>query len=312
MYWCASCGGCEESIIDLAEELLLILDKADIVFWPIAMDTKYSHVEALPDGDLAVTLINGAVRDKEQERMVRLLRRKSRLVMAHGSCAHLGGVVGLANFFSPASLIDRAYKEMPTLNDPETIPGPLSEVEGTVLELPEPLRRVAPLEQVIRVDYTIPGCPPPPNLVKDALLGALDKTLPEKGTVLAEARALCHSCPRLSSRPEKIRLKAFKRLQETTWDPEVCFLAQGLVCLGPATRGGCGARCIGANMPCRGCFGPLDNVSDQGLGSLSLLASLLDAPLEDELRDMVKRIPDLAGLLYRYNLAASTLSGRVE
>jgi F420-non-reducing hydrogenase small subunit len=107
-----------------------------------------------------------------------------------------------------------------------------------------------------------------------------------------------------------VRIKRFKRLYEKEWDPARCFLDQGLICLGPATRGGCEERCIKANMPCRGCFGPPDNVIDQGAKILSFLASFLDSKDEKELREIADSIPDPGGLYYRYSLAASILKGK--
>jgi F420-non-reducing hydrogenase small subunit len=312
LYWCSSCGGCEESVLDLAEDLLALTDLAEIVFWPIAMDAKYRDIEAVPDGQIAVTLINGAIRDDAQAQMACLLRKKSQLLMAHGSCAHLGGVVGLANFFEPEALLNRAYREMPTLDGGAShIPQIRTDIGGAILSLPTIGRRVKVLSEVVAVDYYLPGCPPPPELIKKALRGALAGTLPPRGSVLADARALCHTCPHLDSKPEKIRLKRFKRLHETLWDPQRCFLDQALICLGPVTRGGCDARCIYANMPCRGCFGPLDTVSDQGAKALSMLAALMGADDIETVTQMAAQIPDPAGLLYRYSLAVSLLKGRV-
>jgi len=37
-YWCASCGGCEEAIVDLAEGILKDVEAIDIVFWKVAPD----------------------------------------------------------------------------------------------------------------------------------------------------------------------------------------------------------------------------------------------------------------------------------
>ena len=82
---------------------------------------------------------------------------------------------------------------------------------------------------------------------------------------------------------------------------------QGIICLGPATRGGCEERCIKANFPCRGCFGPVQGVVDQGAKSLSYLASIIDVSSMEELEKIVDSIPDPAGLFYRYSLAASLL-----
>ena len=70
-YWCASCGGCEEAVIDIDEELLKVVDAVDIVFWPAALDFKRKDVEALKDGEIAVAFINGSIRLDEQEEMAR-------------------------------------------------------------------------------------------------------------------------------------------------------------------------------------------------------------------------------------------------
>ena len=81
-YWCASCGGCEESVVDLAEDILMVLDAVDIVFWPVALDFKKKDIDLMPDGYITATLINGAIRTSEQEEMASLLRKKSKVVIA--------------------------------------------------------------------------------------------------------------------------------------------------------------------------------------------------------------------------------------
>lgn len=307
-YWCASCGGCEESIVDLAEDILTVAGAVDIVFWPVAMDFKYSDVEKLKDGEITACLINGAIRTDEQERLARLLRKKSKLLIAHGSCAHLGGVVGLANFYKREDILNRAYKEVPTMKNPKGIlPQTKTRESGKELELPGFHQTVKTLDQVVDVDYYIPGCPTTPELIKNAVMAILEGKLPPKGTVLAEKKALCDSCSRKESKPDKIKLTKFKRVYETEWDPTKCFLEEGIICLGPATRGGCGERCIKANFPCRGCFGPTDNVEDQGAKFLSALASMIDSDDEEEIKRIVDTIPDVAGLFYKYSLAASIL-----
>jgi F420-non-reducing hydrogenase small subunit len=311
LYWCSSCGGCEESVIDLAEDILAVAAAADIVFWPVAMDFKYEHVAAMDNGEITVTLINGAIRTDEQEHMAELLRKKSRLLIAHGSCAHLGGVVGLANFFRREDILDRSYKQVPSVKNPD---GVLPEAErtesGRQLKLSGFHDTVRALDQVVDVDYYVPGCPPTPELVKNAITMVLEDRLPARGSVLAEKKALCDTCPKRDSRPDRLRITEFRRLFETHWDPAKCFLDQGIICLGPATRGGCGARCINANMPCRGCFGPTDNVRDQGAKSLSFVASIIDSNDDEQLEKIADSIPDPAGLFYRYSLASSMLKGK--
>jgi len=107
-------------------------------------------------------------------------------------------------------------------------------------------------------------------------------------------------------------VQAFRRPHQALIDPELCLLAQGLVCLGPATRAGCAAACPGGNMPCTGCMGPTSNVIDYGAKALSAIASVLDADDEDEIAARVAEIADPVGTFYRYSLPASLLHRRVR
>jgi F420-non-reducing hydrogenase small subunit len=312
-YWCASCGGCEESIIDLAQDILQVAGTAEIVFWPVAMDFKYADVMGIEDDEIAVTLINGSIRTDEQEHMARVLRKKSKWLMAHGSCAHLGGVVGLANLSQGADVLRRSYEEVPSVNNPEEVwPQTKTLDSGRELTLPGFHNTVRSLDQTVEVDYYIPGCPPTPELVKEAIMMVLENRLPPRGSVLADRKALCDTCPRRESRPDKVKIVELHRVHEVEWDPQRCFLDQGIICLGPATRGGCMARCIRANMPCRGCFGPTDNVMDQGAKCVSFLAAILDVTDEKELEKMAETIPDPAGLFYRYSLPSSLLKRKAS
>jgi len=312
-YWCAACGGCEEAVVDLNEDLLAVADAVEIVMWPVALDFKKKDIEALKDGEIAATFINGAVRLEEQKEMVELLRKKSGLVIAFGACAHIGGIPGLANFHNKEEIFLKAYKDSPSTDNPQGITPQLkTRINGTELTLPEFFDTVQTLDQTIPVDYYLPGCPPPPDLIAKAVNAILAGRLPEKGAVLAPAKALCDTCPRKDSKPEKISIKAIKRPHELKMDQEKCFLLQGVICCGPATRSGCGETCIRANMPCRGCFGPLDGVVDQGAKCLSMIASIMgvedeDNMKQDEVKKLVDSIADPAGTFYRFSLPSSIL-----
>jgi len=183
-------------------------------------------------------------------------------------------------------------------------------VDGYELELPSFYDTVKTLDQTIDVDYYLPGCPPPPNLVWDAIMAILEGKLPEKGAVLAPNKALCDTCPRKETKPEVLSIKEFKRVATSTPDPEECFLSQGYICLGPVTRSGCGERCIRANMPCRGCFGPLEGVVDQGAKILSAIASIIDSTNEEEIERIINTIADPLGTFYRFSLPSSLLRRR--
>lgn len=307
-YWCASCGGCEEAVIDLAEDILPIVEAVDIVFWPVAMDFKRTDVEALSDGELAVSFINGSVRSSEQYEMVGLLRAKSQLIVAFGSCAHLGGIPGLANMFDRKEMFEEIYLRLPSVNnDKRVMPAEEITVPEGKLTLPASWDTVKTLDQVTEVDYYLPGCPPPVDLIKEAVNAILSGELPPKGSVLAPDVALCEECPRRDSKPEELALKEFKRPHEIEIDPEKCLLAQGLLCLGPVTRKGCGASCVSVNMPCTGCMGPTGRVMDYGAKALSAIASSVDSKDEHEISAILDRIVDPVGTFYRYSLPASLL-----
>lgn len=307
-YWCASCGGCEEAVVDLAEDILKVVEAVDIALWPVALDFKLKDVRAWKPGEVAVAFINGGVRLSEQEEWVKLLREKCPLVVAFGSCAHLGGVPGLANDKTRREILANKYLRSPTVDNPEGIlPQETSRRNGYELELPAFWRQVKALDQVIEVDYYLPGCAPPPDTIMSAVQAILKGELPPKGSVLAPEKSLCEACPLKDSKPDRLSISEFKRIGTSVPDPEECFLAQGYLCMGPATRSGCGERCIKANMPCRGCFGPPPGSPDQGAKMLSTVCSLGLAETEQTAKAFADTLDDPLGTFYRFSLPASLL-----
>lgn len=312
-YWCASCGGCEEAVVDLAEDILGVVEAVDIALWPCAMDFKRADVEALPDQGLTATLLNGAIRSSEQEEMAHLLRRKSQYLIAYGACAQLGGIPSLANQFSREQLLRYVYEEAPTtVNEAKTRPQREHKDNGHTVSLPELRNVVRALDQVVEVDYYIPGCPPTPKITQAAVAALLSGKLPPKGSVLAPDIALCDQCPRKATKPVSLDFREFKRPHLTLLDPEKCLLAQGVVCLGPATRGGCEALCPSGGMPCTGCFGPTSRVRDQGAKILSSLCANVAAKEPQLIAETLDGIPDPVGTFYRYGLAKSLLRRKID
>jgi F420-non-reducing hydrogenase small subunit len=307
-YWCGACGGCEEAVVDLAEDILKVVEAVDIVLWPVALDFKLKDVQAWEPGEVAVCFINGSVRLSEHEEWVKLLRKKSQLVVAFGACSHLGGIPGLVNLSTADEVMTNKYERMVTVANPERVwPKPEVQVDGFDLELPTVWNSVRRLDEVIDVDYYLPGCAPPPDLIMGAVLAILKGELPPKGSVLSPPKSLCETCPLNETKPEDITLTEFKRVATSQPDPETCYLAQGFVCMGPATRGGCGERCISANMPCRGCFGPPPEALDQGTKLLSAIASAGAAETAEDANLFAEGCVDPVGTLYRFSLPSSIL-----
>ncbi len=312
-YWAASFGGCEIAVLDIDEKILDVVQIADIVFWPVAMDIKYKDVENMPDKYIDVCFFNEAIRTEEQEHMDKLLRQKSKILIAYGACSHLGGIPGLANLANKQEVFEKAYIETFSTNNPnKVLPKTRVRVPEGELRLPEFYDTVKTLDQTVEVDYYVPGCPPAVERTLFALEAIAKGELPPKGSVLAPLKSVCDECPRKKGEKKIARVY---RPYEITPDPERCLLEQGIICMGPATRGGCGARCLKANMPCTGCGGPCPNAPEQGAAMISALASILGVENEKEtyteVEKLIEQIKDPIGTFYMYSLPASIINRRV-
>lgn len=320
MYWAASCGGCEISTLNIGENILLVDQVFDLAFFPCIADFKVSDVEGYEDGAIDVCLFNGAIRTSENEHMAQLLRRKSRVLVAFGSCAYEGCIPALSNLTTREATLRTVYLENPSLDNPQGIlPQVSTEVAEGELTLPSFYHTVKSLDQVVDVDYYVPGCPPEPHqiwAVLQVVVAALTEgaPLPPKGSIVGIGQvAVCEECP--LERHEKT-IARFYRPQEIIPKPGLCLLEQGLVCMGPATVSGCGALCPQVGMGCRGCYGPLPGVIDQGARMLTAIASIIDVSgkpgdneveLERRVEEAVRTIVDPAGTFYRFSMAHSVL-----
>lgn len=330
VYWCAACGGCDVSLLDTHERLLTIGDMADIVMWPIAEDGKEKDIEAMDDGEITVSIISGAVRNTENEHMAKLLRQKSKIVVAYGTCAAFGGSPALANLVPGGAeeILDYVYTKTPTSasfqneyhKDAPQIPQEKTQVPEGELTIPTLYDTVKTLDQVIDVDYTVPGCPPLPESISQLLKAVADFVyngvpLPPKGTVVGTTtKTLCEECPRQKT---GARITELKEPFQVDIDPNACLMEQGILCLGPATMGGCGARCTRVGQPCRGCYGPSPDVQEQGASIFTAVASLFpildEDPTcgEDEIIRIMSSIKDPLGYFYAYTLGKSLIKRAV-
>jgi F420-non-reducing hydrogenase small subunit len=276
------------------------------VLWPVAVDAKVRSIEKMDDQSIDLCLFNGAIRTSEQEYMARLLRQKSKVLVAFGSCAHEGCIPGLGNVADREQIFNISYHETPsTVNPDGVVPQTETEVPEGTLYLPLFYDTVKTLDQTVPVDYYLPGCPPEPERIWDALVAILENKLPAPGSVIGAETTVCDTCPR--TRSEK-KIKEFKRTWEIIPDPDVCLLEQGLVCCGIATRAGCGALCPTVGSPCIGCYGPNVGVEDFGARMMSALASVIDSQDPEEIDRIIQEgIPDPIAAFYRFSLPHSEL-----
>lgn len=311
MYWAASCGGCEIAVLNTHETILDVDANFDVVFWPVAMDAKYKDVEAMEDRSILLTLFNGGIRNDENEHIAKVLRKKSKILVAFGSCASEGCIPGLANLSPVGEIVQTAFNTITTDNPDGMYPRVSFDVPEGELHIPKLAPILRPLDQVVDVDYYMPGCPPESHqiaavveLVIKVLRGEAE--LPPKGTVIGAGNStVCDECPR--ARNVKM-IKSFKRIQDVApVDPTLCLLEQGIPCNGLATRSGCLARCPQAGAQCIGCYGPAEGVLDYGARLITAFASVIDANEPEEIEKILDGIPDPTGQMYRFNLAGSML-----
>jgi F420-non-reducing hydrogenase small subunit len=310
MYWAASCGGCEIAVLNIHEKILDVDANFEVVFWPVAMDAKYKDVEAMEDGSILLTLFNGAIRNDENEHIARLLRRKSKLLVAFGSCANEGCMPALGNLTSSKELIDTAFTTISTENPDNIRPQTTWQAPEGELHIPTIYPAVRTLDQVVPVDYYMPGCPPESHQIAaviDLVIQVLQgkAQLPPSGSVIGAGQStVCDECER---KRDVKKIKKFDRIQNIMIDAEICILEQGVICSGPATRSGCGALCPKAGSPCIGCYGPAEGALDYGARLMTAVASVIDSNDPDEIERILEGIPDPAGQFYRFNMAGSLL-----
>lgn len=331
MYWAAACGGCDVSLLDISTRILTLKDMANIVFWPIAVDGKEQDVEAMEDGSITVCMINGAIRNEENEHMARLLRQKSTIVVSYGTCACFGGTPALANLVPGGKdeILKYVYETTPSSasfqskyhSDKAVIPQTRTKVPEGELTLPELYDTVYALDQIIDVDYYIPGCPPLQESISHLLKAVVDLVyngiaLPPKGTMIGvTSKTLCEECPR---KKDYKRITEVKEPYEVDTNNDQCLVDLGILCLGASTMGGCGAVCTRVGQPCRGCYGPSPDVQELGSSAFTAIASLFPVkdndPFmgEDDIYDIMDQIKDPLGYFYSFSMSKSLIMRAVD
>ncbi len=286
--WFAICGGCEVTILDVGEPLLDLLPQLEFVHMPVIMDHKlYGQTGDKTQAEIpeaAVGIITGGIRNEENKKIAEEMRKKVNTLIAMGSCACFGGIPALANLGLTDALYNKVYRGSKT-TDPADTPQ---------REIPVLLDRVYALDEVVKVDLKLPGCPTTPEMFAAAVTGLLTGT-----PITLSQKSVCDECPTIRQKKAVATLRRPLESPEGVGQPlnqMRCRMEQGFLCQGPATRGGCGGsegtpRCIRAYMPCRGCFGPVKEGSNPMVEMMGALASVgLDA----------KQIPDRAATFNRF------------
>jgi NAD-reducing hydrogenase small subunit len=146
--WLSGCSGCHMSFLDQDELLIDLAQKIKLVYSPLA------DVKVFPE-NVDVTLVEGAVANEDQQALLKQARGRTKILVSLGDCAVTGNVTGLRNAWSDSTeaVLRRAFVETADVNP--QVP----------TDVPTLLPKAHPLHEVVRVDYYIPGCPPPAGLI---------------------------------------------------------------------------------------------------------------------------------------------------
>lgn len=145
--WLDGCSGCHMSILDMDERLIELAEVCDFVYTPLVDNKEYP-----PDVDVAI--VEGAVSTDEDEHKIKMIRERTKIIIALGDCAVAGNVPTMRNRWSVQEVMERAYIE--TADIQAQLP---DQVVPTLLPV------VRPMHEVVSVDVYLQGCPPPADQI---------------------------------------------------------------------------------------------------------------------------------------------------
>ncbi len=140
--WLDGCSGCHMSFLDMDERLVTLSEQCDLIYSPLV---DFKEFPAQVD----IALVEGSVSTDEDEHKIKYIRSRARILVALGDCAVTGNVPSMRNSIPVLELLTSVYKQESTLQ--QQIP---------TEHLPVLLQRVRPIQEVVPVDVSVPGCPP--------------------------------------------------------------------------------------------------------------------------------------------------------
>ena len=149
--WLDTCSGCHMSLLDIDERIVELIKHVEITSSPIT-DLKHP-----PEEGVDIGILTGAVSNTHQLAVVKQMRERSKLLIAMGDCAVFGGICAMRNFFDKEELLKRGYVETESTDAEGAVPR--SDELGKLLD------RVMGVNEVVKVDIHIPGCPPPADAI---------------------------------------------------------------------------------------------------------------------------------------------------
>ncbi|HPA44827.1 MAG TPA: NADP oxidoreductase [bacterium] len=166
--WLGGCSGCHMSFLDMDEHLIDLAEKIEITSSPI------TDVKEIPE--VTVGIVEGTVCNNENIETLKDLRSKCKILVAIGDCAAYGGISSMRNWFPTEEVLRRAYVETESMV--------LGDIPDDKI-LPKLIERAKPVQEIVKVDAYIPGCPPSGDEIYYAITELLAGRIPvwEEGRI---------------------------------------------------------------------------------------------------------------------------------
>ena len=162
--WLDGCSGCHMSLLDIDEGIVAVARKADIVYGPLV------DAQEFPEG-VDVTLVEGAVSSQDDLKLIQTIRRRSKVIIALGDCAVTSNVSAMRNSIPVKKLLESVYVNGSGQSQPVPTDG-----------VPALLRNAIPVQEIVKVDLHIPGCPPKADIILYAISELLAGRKPDLAT----------------------------------------------------------------------------------------------------------------------------------
>lgn len=227
-----SCEGCQFVLLDQGKRFLDFLKQVEVEEFRLLED------DPMPTGEYDICLIEGNPITKENFKLLREMRKRSKYLVVLGNCAALGGVWEIKNYQLKKKTIKYVYKNQKNIENSD----------------------IREVNNFVKVDYTIPGCP----IVGDDAIETLYQILAGRQPQLPQ-EPVCNEC------------------QNNGYE---CLLQKGEICLGPISQGGCQAVCLKSKQACWGC---------RGLFEGAQVSNLMSHLLGKHTREEVYRVMEVFG-----------------
>ncbi len=278
--WLSGCSGCHVAVVDLHEKLLNLLDDVEFVRIPVLMDEK-----GYPEAEVGI--VEGAVRSEHDRKALLKMRETCKTLIAFGTCAVYGGPSGIGWLYDKDAILNKIYKETVTASADGKLPEGAPELEQSVI----------PLNEIVDIDFYLPGCPPHPYFIALAIKTLLGASVPA-----ISMKTVCSSCDRRMEKREGVK---FQKGMSTATEDDICLLSQGVICLGSVTLDRCQAQCPNKGVACAGCAGPsMDIITEPHLDIRTMIAKRMSLLTGIDQKEIQEYIEKEAKTFYSYAISS--------